>query len=206
MTPEGVDRLTSIRYYARLRITVTLLPLLRAAPSARVISVLAGGQEGQLWPDDWTLEKHWGLGPAGSAASSLMTLMFEDLAAKEENKKIAFVHLFPGLVSGTGLQVQGLGTIGDFLVKWLAPVVMWAFGYSSEEAGERVLFAATSEKFGRAGSEKGSDGTLGSGVYLVQGNSSVLEESKVAKAMKKEGMGEKVYKHTLEVFDRVEKM
>jgi NAD(P)-dependent dehydrogenase (short-subunit alcohol dehydrogenase family) len=206
MSSEGVDRLTSIRYYARLRILTTLLPLLRAAPAPRVVSVLGSGQEGQLWPDDWTMEKHWGLVNAAGTSASLMTFMFEELAAQEGNKEISFVHLFPGIVGDTGLQIQGLGAIGNFFVRWFAQPLMWVFGYSGEEAGERVLYAATSEKFKRGSSEKGSNGTAGTGVYLVQGDSSVLEASKVAKKMREEGMADKVYEHTTEVFDRVEKM
>jgi NAD(P)-dependent dehydrogenase (short-subunit alcohol dehydrogenase family) len=206
MSPEGVDRLTSIRYYARLRILTTLLPLLRAAPSPRVVSVLGSGLEGQLWPDDWTMEQHWGLMNAAGVSSSLMTFMFEELAAKDDNKKISFIHLYPGLVGDTGLQIQGLGAVGNFFVKWVAQPLMWVFGYSGEEAGERVLYAATSEKFTRGSSEIGSNGTTGSGVYLVQGDSSVLEASKVAKKMREEGMAEKVYEHTVDVFDKVEKL
>lgn len=208
MTAEGVDRLTSIRYYSRFRILTTLLPLLRASTSPRVVSVLAGGQEGQLWPEDWTLEKHWGVASAGGASSSLTTFMLEELAAEEENKNISFVHLFPGLVRDTGLKFEGAGVIGGFLLSWIVlPIVLRIMGYSVQEAGERVLYAATNEQIERTGSAKGSNGAFGSGVYLVGGDSAVVEAPVVAKNMReKEDMTSKVYEHTMEVFERVDKM
>jgi len=141
VSPEGVDRLTSIRYYSRFRILLTLLPLLRAAPSARVVSVLAGGQEGELWEDDWTMEKHWGLIAAGGAAASLTTLSFEQLAAQPDNKEISFIHVYPGLVSGTGLQIQGLSAVaGNYA----------AVPPSEEDRGKRTSFR--SPKASRIGS------------------------------------------------------
>lgn len=203
LSPEGIDRLTSIRYYARTRILTALLPLLRASDSPRVLSVLAGGQEGQLWPEDWTMEKHWGVANAGGASGSLTTFMFEALKARAENEKIEFVHLFPGLVRGTGLRLEGLGVVGGFLLRWIVlPIVLRVAGYSVEEAGERVLFAATNDIIER---EKGSNGVKGSGVYLIGGDSGILEVPAVAKKMREgSDMVSKVYEHTMEVFDRVD--
>jgi hypothetical protein len=204
MSPEGIDRLTSIRYYTRFRILFTLLPLLRAAKSPCVISVLAGGQEGQLWPEGWAMEKHWGVANAGGVSSSLTTFMFEALSTNKENKNIEFIHLFPGLVRDTGLKFEGAGVIGGFLLSWIVlPIVLRVMEYSIVEAGERVLYAATRGLEG----VKGSNGAVGSGVYLVGGDSAVLEIPRVAKKMREEeGMVEKVYEHTMEVFGGVDKM
>ncbi|KAF2436585.1 hypothetical protein EJ08DRAFT_555407, partial [Tothia fuscella] len=146
MSPEGVDRLTAIRYYSRMRFLMTLLPLLRKSSNPRVVSVLGAGQEGQLWPEDWTMEKHWGLANAAGASGSLKTLMLEQLSEKEENKNISFVHLFPGLVGDTGLKFEGLGFITNALLVWIGRPLVWLFSRSGAEAGERVLYAATSEK------------------------------------------------------------
>jgi NAD(P)-dependent dehydrogenase (short-subunit alcohol dehydrogenase family) len=208
ISPEGIDRLTSIRFYSRFRILTTLLPLLRSAPSSRVVSVLAGGQEGQLWPEDWTMEKHWGVANAGGASSSLTTLMFEELAGRDENRNVEFVHLFPGLVRDTGLKFEGAGVIGGFLLSWIVlPIVLRLMGYSVQEAGERVLYAATSKRVGRKGDAKGSDGVVGSGVNLVGGDSEILEMPAVAKKMREDDdMVRKVYEHTMEVFKRVDEM
>ncbi|KAK5003954.1 hypothetical protein LTR28_009527 [Elasticomyces elasticus] len=214
LSPEGLERCLSIRYYARTRFLLTLLPLLRAAPAARVVSVLGGGKEGPLWPDDWALRRHFGLVRASGAAGSMQTLMFEALGAREENKGVAFVHSFPGLVGGTGLAFKGLGAFGSFLVDWVLMPVVRLVGYSTTEAGERVLFAATSARFPAKAAhaaedggvvEKGSDGRVGSGVYLVNGDSSVVPGNKQLQALRADDVGPKVYEHTMEEFERIAK-
>jgi hypothetical protein len=115
---EGLDKITSIRYYARMRLVVNLLPLLCAAPSLRVISVLAGGKEGQLWPDDFLLGKHYSIGNAAGASASMTTLFMEELAKQEPKSKIVFVHVFPGLVTDTNLfRTEHFGTLMKFVLR-----------------------------------------------------------------------------------------
>ena len=204
-TPEGLDHITSIRYHARMLFTVSLLPLLRLAPSPRVISVLAGGKEGQLWPDDFLLEQHYSLGNAAGAAASMLTLFMEELSKREENVKVVFVHLFPGLVTDTQNlpQAEHWSWVMRMLMAWVVLPLLRPFGRVSADAGERVLFAGTDGRFDRGSKEKGSDGRVGSGVYLAQGDSSVMEAAPVAEKMRKEGVGEKLYVHTMGVFDAV---
>jgi NAD(P)-dependent dehydrogenase (short-subunit alcohol dehydrogenase family) len=207
---EGLDKITAIRYYARMRFVVSLLPLLRAAPSPRVISVLAGGKEGQLWTDDFLLEKHYSVGNAAGASASMTTLFMEELAAQPSNSKIVFVHLFPGLVRDTNLfGTEHFGTVLKFVIGWIVLPLIWPFCYTSEEVGERVVFAATSGRFRKlaegvsgAGSlvSVGSNGKVGSGVYLVQADSSTVEAPKVLKKMREQGVGEKLYHHTMDVY------
>ena len=83
------------------------------------------------------------------------------------------------------------------------------FCYTSEEVGERVIFAATSGRLrkladGASGEGSlvsvGSNGKIGSGVYLVQADSSTVEAPKVLKEMREQGMGDKLYEHTIDVF------
>lgn len=212
---EGLDKITSIRYYARMRFVVALLPLLRAAPSPRVISVLAGGKEGQLWPDDFHLKSHYSVGIAAGASASMTTLFMEELASQKANEKISTVHLFPGLVADTGLsqQTEHFGPVMRFLFGWIVLPLLSPFAYTAQEAGERVLFAATEKERFPAKVEdgtmtqglvqKGSDGKVGSGVYLVQGNSSTVEAPKVLSEMRNSGVGDKLYAHTMEEFEKV---
>ncbi len=204
---EGLDKITSIRYYARMLFLTNLLPLLRAAPSPRVISVLAGGSEGQLWSDDFTLEKHYSIGNAAGASASMTTFFMEELAKQPENEKMVFVHLFPGLVTDTGIsQTEHFGAVTKFLFGWILLPLMKPFGYTSQEVGERVLFAATSENFKRtedSAVSKSSNGQLGSGVYLVQADSSTTEAPKAFKEMRELGMGRKLHDHTMEQFEKL---
>ena len=215
-SPEGLDKLTAIRYYARMRFVEALLPLLRAAPSPRVISVLAGGQEGTLWPDDLLLEKHYSVVNAAGASASMTTLFMESLAAQPANAKIVFVHLFPGLVRDTNLfATEHWGALMQIFIGWIVMPLIGPFCYTSAEVGERVVFAATSGRFrklpvdGPSGEgslvSKGSNGKVGSGVYLVQADSSTVEAPKVLREMREQGVGGKVYEHTLGVFGSIRK-
>ena len=210
---EGLDKITSIRFYARMLFLVNLLPLLRASPSPRVISVLAGGQEGQLWPDDFPLEKHYSIAKAAGASASMTTFFLEELSKQPENEKIVFVHLFPGLVTDTGLsQTEHFGAVTKFLLGWILLPLLKPFGYTSQEVGERVLFAATTRSFQRldagASAEEGvaskrSNEQSGSGIYLVQADSSTVEAPKIFREMREQGIGQKLYDHTMEEFARI---
>lgn len=210
---EGLDKLTAIRYYARMRFVTLLLPLLRAAPAPRVVSVLAGGQEGRLWADDFLLEAHYSVVNAAGAGASMTSFFMEELARAEGNEKIAFVHLFPGLVVDTALtQTEHFGAVMKALLGWVVLPLLRPFGYTAKEAGERVLFAATSRSFarldggegGKSGSvSKISEGVVGSGVFLVQADSSTAEETTVYKEMREQGMGPLLYEHTMEQYARI---
>lgn len=207
---EGLDKLTVVRYYARMRFLLNLLPLLNAAPSSRVISVLGAGMEGQLWPEDFALKDrgHYSLMKAAGAAASMNTLFLEE--TRKQNPKIVFAHLHPGIVPDTGLidRPEHVGWLMRHLILWLLVPPMRLFGYSVEESGERVLFAATNGRFravqgGGEGVEKGTDGTRGSGMYLVAPNSNTIETPKVVKDMREKGVGPKLVDHTLAEFAKI---
>ena len=191
---------------------------LQATPAPRVVSVLAGGMEGVLWKEDLLLheEGHYGTGIAGSAASAaaaMTTLFFEDIAKEPGWGKTVFAHVYPGICK-TKLELRGLGFVGNLLLKGVAQPMVNVIGKSLQEAGERVLFVGTSARFQRLkhGVEQhrsdvnmGSDGKIGSGIYLVQGDTAVASPSKELGKLGKEGMGRVVYKHTLEVLGKVER-
>lgn len=186
----------------------SLLPLLRLSkPGGRIISVLAGGKEGALWPTDFLLETHYSVGNAAGAAASMNTLFMEDLARKEENRELSFIHLFPGLVPDTQnlQQAEHWSWVARMVLGWVVLPALKLFGRTRAEAGERVLFAGSSGRFGREGDglEVGSDGKKGSGVYLVQGDGSVVPAAKVCEELRKDGVAEKLVEHTMEVFASV---
>ncbi|KAG9787255.1 hypothetical protein KCU88_g2036, partial [Aureobasidium melanogenum] len=108
-SPEGLERLMAIRFHSRAQIILTLLPLLRRAPSARVVSVLGAGEEGALKLDDLGMTQPNTYGPlyAMGAAASMTTLFLEKLGSLPENKKVVFIHAFPGMVPDTALQWVG---------------------------------------------------------------------------------------------------
>lgn len=213
---EGLDKVTAIRYHSRFRFIITLLPLLRKAPNPRVISVLASGQEGPLDLEDLGMTKpeKYGVLYAAGASSSLTTLAFEELSKQKENEKIVFIHIYPGLVS-TGLQAIGGPAPLTFLFNKVLKAVFWFVGYTPREAGERVLFAATNGRFrklqpGASGEgtliQEGSNGSKGSGVYLVQGNSNVVSGNAELKKLNQQDAGKKVLDYTLNEFERISKL
>ncbi|KAF2651671.1 NAD(P)-binding protein [Lophiostoma macrostomum CBS 122681] len=209
-SPEGLDRVQAIRYYSRMRFLLTLRPLLLKAPAPRVINVLGAGTEGELWPEDWTLKEHYSIGNAAGAAGSMTTLFFEEFAKQQGNEKIAIGYTFPGIVGGTGLTLEGLPWWLSPILGWVISPLMKLFGYSIEEAGERALFAGTSEQFvsksqGGEAAAKGSDGTVGSSVYLVHSDSSVIPGNKALTGLREKKLGKQVWEHTLEVFEKVER-
>lgn len=205
-SPEGLDRLQAIQYYSRMQFLLTLAPLLQKSTSPRVVTVLGGGKEGQLWPEDWTLKEHYNVVNEIRASASMTSLFLEEFAKQPGNDKISLVHVSPGLVGGTGLAIDGLPKWVQAIMNWVSKGFLHWFGYAVEEAGERVLYAATSKKFpasngaGEAGTvERGSNGDLGSGVYLVDADSSAIPGNKVLGALRDQDVGKKVWQHTIDV-------
>jgi hypothetical protein len=211
---EGIDKLNAVRYYSRMAFVMGLASALQAAPAARVISVLAGGREGQVWHEDMLLREkgHYGVYLAGGVAASMTSLFFEELAGRRGWEKVVFAHIDPGVV-GTGLKISGLGAVGKFLVEWVARPIIYLVGYTQVEAGERVLFVGTSGRFTRVAGdtgadalpETGSDGTVANGVYLVQGDTGAVSPSMEMVQLRQDGMAKVIYDHTLEVLDKVGK-
>ncbi|KAI9878588.1 MAG: hypothetical protein M1830_000499 [Pleopsidium flavum] len=212
---EGLDRKLSTNYYARLRFTQNLLPLLRTAASipdefARVVSVLAAGSEGRLHLEDLDLKQHFSLKSCMTHSVVMTDLAFEELAKQEPT--ISFVHAYPGWVK-TGF-FRSAGTLvnlgGKVLYALLAP---WMVGF--EESGERHLYAATSASYpsreGPDGVEltesmevaSGSDGVVGSGAYLLNWDGRTTGKAGLLREYREEGVGQMIWKHTLEIFERV---
>lgn len=208
-TAEGIDAQMSITYYSRMRFVQNLLPLIREAPAGRVVSVLSGGSEGQLWADDLELKNHYGVSNVAGATGAMNTLFMEELAKKPENSKVSFVHLLPGFVGDTNIwnKTEHLNFMMRFLLgKVVTPVVSAFIGMSSEQCGERVLYAATEKSFGRGPTDEmaaGSDGARGTGMYLVHSDSQAVSGPTILGKMRAEAMGEKVYDHTEAEFKRV---
>ncbi|KAA6409851.1 MAG: hypothetical protein FRX48_06463 [Lasallia pustulata] len=223
-TPESLDRKLAANYYARLYFVRLLLPLLRATATAgglaRVVSVLAAGREGEMDFADLELRRGFSLGKAMRHAVGMTGFAFEELAGEAENAGVGFVHAFPGWVR-TGF-ARDEGVLVRAAVRVVGAVMAWKF-IGAEESGERHLWVATSGAFpGRVCGEgegegkvgkgeeevqvaRGSDGVVGSGAYLVGEAGQVVGNEKVLKGLRARGAGPKIWAHTLEVFERVER-
>ena len=218
-TPEGIEIITALNYYTRLRAINNLLPLLSKSPAARVISILAGGKERGLDLNDLELRNNPPLKLKFSTPTTMTTLSFEQLA--KQYPTVAFCHVYPGFVN-TGqldrfmLTAKGLWRVPAEVARWTLIPLVSLFATSVEQAGERGLFVATSAKYPasegkEAGVElpkgvevaKSSDGK-GNGVYRLDANGESVQNDcdKILEDYRAEGVGEKVWQATLEVWER----
>jgi NAD(P)-dependent dehydrogenase (short-subunit alcohol dehydrogenase family) len=195
-TSEGLDVTHALGYYSRILFMVHLLPLLRASKQGRVVTVLAGGMEmSNIKIDDLTLEKPGNFGPMQSQIHNctMLTLSMEQLA--EENPTVAFIHAYPGAIN-TGNLYRGWGNqrILPALLGAVWTTIIWLFGFSKEESGERTLYLLTTAKFGGQGvavisPEKPGQTTRrkqSGGLFLVNHKGeSVLNEKVLVKLRKK---------------------
>lgn len=201
---EGIDKLTCIRHYSRALLTMRLLPLLEQAPNPRVVSVLAGGLEGAIYPDDLALEspRNYGFAKASGAAATYITLTMEQL--HKEHAKISFIHAFPGLVRTNLLHTEHFGTAFKFVVGSIVlPTLGRLIFMPAEEAGQRLLYAAFNPAFATNAETKGSNGSSGSGVFTLNEKQESVQNSKVLSPLRKQGLAAKIWEHTLGEIRRV---
>ncbi|KAK3319444.1 hypothetical protein B0H66DRAFT_575870 [Apodospora peruviana] len=216
-SPEGLDRISTIRYYGRMRFILDLLPLLEAAPSPRVVSVLAAGTEGTIYPDDLGLKQpnHHGAIVQTAAAVTYTTLFLEQLA--KLHPKVGFCHTHPGIVRTNIFNNAKFNPVFKFFVVWiLAPTVMRLISISAEEAGTRQLYVATSPAFVSAAEGAssrtedalsklalGTDGKRGSGAYMVGQKCQAVQKQELLQRYRDDGVDKKLWKHTVGELDRI---
>ncbi|PWY68619.1 hypothetical protein BO70DRAFT_344715 [Aspergillus heteromorphus CBS 117.55] len=220
-TAEGLDRKFVLHYYARMRFITNLLPLLTAAAEdasantnarlSRVVSVLdphasirAGGA-GKLDLADLSLKHTFSLKSCGAHTTIMGNLFLEAMA--QQHPRTSFIHAYPSGV-GTGVlrEVPGARILSPVL-----RILMSPFMVPIEESGERHLFAATSDRFPPKAQEEqtqediavGSDGTKGSGCYLVSWDGEVFPANKKLEKTRAENAVQKVVQHTEEVYKQV---
>lgn len=213
-TAEGLPLVIAVSLHSRLRMAQNLLPLLRRGKSLRrVISVFAGGKEGKLYLNDISGHKMPSSASRGHIATA-MTLGFEGLA--EQAPEVAFVHSFPGLVE-TNLFRKDAGWIVK-PVEYFFKLRYWSSLISAEETGERYLFLSTNGRYppktgpkcedgsveDKIQAFKGSDGTLGSGVYTVDEHGKSCENTaKLLSNYRSEGAVSKVLQGLEAEFRRI---
>ena len=210
----------SLRYYSRMRLQYNLLPLLTRAPSPRVVSIFAPGKEGNLYPEDLSLRKHYGLFNNISHVAFMTTFFFEAIA--KQHPTISYLHIFPGLVKTAefenGLFPQWL----KWFFAWIFLPLITPLCISVKECGERNLFHSTSALYpGAKTSDAGTlhltpvsygalvacgiEGTKGSGVYNVDWNGEIIKRCEsVFRKWRQQGLQEQVWEHTMDAFRATE--
>ena len=199
-------------YYARMRFTHQLLPLLQAAAPelSRVVSVLAPGEERASFNmDDLDLKQNFSLASAANHCITMTDFTFEHLA--RECSTVSFVHAFPGYVK-TGFSKEAGMLVRSGL--WMVSQILRPIFTSIEESGERHLYIATSRAYpansgmemgaelGAETVKKGSTGVIG-GAYLIGADCEVRANEKVLAELRQKGAGQKIWDHLMSTFRMV---
>ncbi|KAK1574284.1 uncharacterized protein LY79DRAFT_524166 [Colletotrichum navitas] len=221
-TVEGLDVTHALEYYGRMLFTLHLLPLLRAAPAARVLTVLAGsmlrggGGAGGLLLDDLNLE---GPGAFGGVRTQthmavMNTLFLDRLSAEPGNEgAVTFVHNWPGAVDTGNMVRYHVPSLWSPipLTALLRPLFL-VVGFSEKEAGERHLYVATSGGIGggdgprvidggerKGGGRRNTRGQEGRrGLFLVDHKCEVVDKSEIMRDLRGEAQ-RKVWEKTMEI-------
>lgn len=213
-TSEGLYYMTAVTYFARVRLMQNLVPLIRSASSLRrVVTVFGGTKEGKVNLEDMQARKTSMLFFRPHLAS-LLTLSL--MAIAKDAPEVGFVHNFPGAVKRhLGDDLSGMGIKMMMAVyRLVEPFVTM----TPEEAGERQLFFATSERFRGCG--QGPDGVPvkaedmaragdrlqgKTGVYSVGSDGAPASKQvvRLLTKMRDEGVLEKVWSNTESELERI---
>jgi NAD(P)-dependent dehydrogenase (short-subunit alcohol dehydrogenase family) len=130
-TSEGVDQKLALHYYGRMAFIAALLPLLRAAPAARVLTVLTAGVHPPYagYATDPELKTSYSTKLAADAACMYNDLAVDALSREPGNERITFVHAAPGFVS------TNWGTEMPWYVRMLVRAIQ-PLGRSSADCAE----------------------------------------------------------------------
>ncbi|WAO87301.1 Hypothetical protein NCS54_00460600 [Fusarium falciforme] len=211
-TSEGLEASQVVSYYSHVVFITNLLPQLRAAAqsssSARVINVLAAGQEStSLFLDDLTL-KHPGrfsIPTYAAHAATMITLTLKRISEAQENKDVVFIHSHPGRVS-TDLFMKSWAGKFDPSKAAAAPPPGTFVELTPEESGERCLYLITSAEFGGNGVPV-QDGrraalTLAHGtrasLFSIDDKFVILQQDDLLAELENTGAPQKIWDHTFE--------
>lgn len=207
----------SVVYYSRARFIVNLLPLLQNSTGVRrVVSVMAGGKEGEVFEDDW---EAWNVPLTKNRGHLCSMLTISLMALSKKAPDVSFIHNFPGSVS-TNLVRGDEGFIFVILKYYFKLAGLWAWRLPLQECGERHLYLCTSAKYPPERSGKGisgvplssgidvatgADGKPGSGAYTVDWDGESVATPEIVKllgAYQEKGLIERLWKHTEEIFTK----
>nr|POE63172.1 oxidoreductase andh [Quercus suber] len=201
-TPEGLDKLASHLYYSRIRFVHQLLPFLDATilPSARVISVYAGGLEDHkkdFYPEDLSLRdpKKFGFSSARNHVVHMTTMAFETIA--QRHPQIGLVHIYPGLVLTPAFKNNPMPVWFKVTYKIVSPLLPlvalkpdviadWVVGFTAPRFGGTQETGPLKEAAARA-----TTGVEGGGAYSAKYDGATHGGSAAYERLRKDGFQEK---------------
>ncbi|KAM0171268.1 hypothetical protein ACHAPF_008301 [Botrytis cinerea] len=165
-----------------------------------ILNIDAAWQELKMQDEDIGLLNPENFGPrvAINHTTTMTTLALEYLSQNDANMNITFIHSFPGLVASDNFSrltaPDSFGLLGKILVPLIGTlfsVIQKIFGISTADCGARQAFLLTSDRF-----ENGK-------TWRVDDKSEVITSSNDAlEYYREKGWREKVFTHTLEVFEK----
>lgn len=222
-TEEGLDKKLNLHYYSRMRFIVNFMPELTKAAAgsqskgdhgnqpgspagslSRVVSVLAPRTEGPLILDDLPLKSHYSLRNCANHAVTMNSLVMEELASMYP--LTSFIHANPGVVKTnimrefSGVTQWAVNALTVLAKPWVVPLA---------ESGERHLYAATSARFtpwaasSKSGALSATGPVEGNGAYLLYWDQSPCGNQKLLQKYRSNGTGKLIWRHTLDLFDKV---
>lgn len=145
--------------------------------------------------DDIGLEQHWSALAVVDHTTTMTSLAFEHLA--ENDKRITFLHVYPGFVQTdnfsrlTAPESSGVAwRLLLALICSLITTVQLIFGVSARACGERQAFHLTSDEYGP-------------GAWRIGRLSDQVSAPGVLQQYRERGWPEKVWDHTVRVFEKV---
>lgn len=204
-------------YYSRIRFILQLTSLLTSSPLAgHAVSVYAGGFE-EVAPGEMPIgcppQSTYGVASVRKYSTFMKTFIFEQLA-EEHAGKLRLTHIFPGLVDGPGFFSPDMPLW--FRIVWtLIRPLAGLFGTSSEVSGQVLVYLATqryasrgrfkdtSEQINEVGLARSTLGELGGGAYGA-GQRGDTQNGFIYEKVRKEGMRQQVWEHTMEVFRKID--
>jgi len=207
-TAEGIEITLSLGYFSRMMFVLQLLPLLREAETARVVSVLGGGlmeSPTSIDLDDLAMEKPGKFGPIKSQmlSATMNTATLDKLAA--DSPGLTFIHSYPGWVDTGNVRRGFEPNAWKAWVAWLfLEPLIYLFSFSDEESGQRHLFLSTSAYYGGRGvpwEGKAGVNTFGkpvNGLFLVNYKNDCSLNAGVLSALRERATG-RIWRHTQEV-------
>ncbi|KAJ5665465.1 uncharacterized protein N7477_007913 [Penicillium maclennaniae] len=219
-TSEKLSLIMALGYYSRMRFIANLLPMLQHSSISRVVIVLAGTKEGPVNPNDipgkrvlpWKARGH---------LCSMITLTLEHFAKLAP--EVSFIHNYPGFVD-TPLSQSMKGVLEAAMKSVFRVTSLFSTReyVSLDETGERHVYLATGARFpakkpsnsslkggstllNRKEVAVGSDGIVGSGVYIVDeycegGDANV---QRVLSTLRQDERDAKIWEHMEKEFLRI---
>ncbi|RFU27606.1 hypothetical protein B7463_g8738, partial [Scytalidium lignicola] len=197
-TKEGLDICCALSSYLKVRLITNLLPLLRQSPRPRILSVLNGGKEKLMRGDDIGLDNVQNYGPQAAInhTTTMNTLALEHWASDKNNRRVTFLHSFPGLVATDNFSridpPASFGIIERTILKLITrfvSVIRWTFGMSVVNCATRQAFHLTSDKY-----DPGE-------VWRINQSSEPVTTPGVLEPYRERGWREKALDYTMSVFE-----